>query len=1017
MKKASGEPGDEPAIVSVTGKNIPHVEVIKTLSGTIFGPLLLGKFSYEGELEVNYTYIKRLNRDNALDQHDFWQLVSSTKQHPGKGFLPHIIAYSTQSNMARGYHDVQTSFETWQEELGAGDEVVLNLEKNKIRELYFEPFPENMKMILHKRAKDRRYFTEAELAQLIVSVLSTLKNLEEHGTHHGILSLDCIIPLSNSYYLYHPILIPNTVNLFTKIHSLSKHYGAPEVVELILECNSDEEFYKIKDETDWTKADIFSLALIVLELCTLVEEDDWYNDEMLLKKDILEVKMNMVRDQYSNKLARLLEAMLSPVQVRPSVKGLLSLALAHSQDHSHYERLLQKSKQDQPAEPIDQEQPEIKKTVKLPQIFDSVKEEDSAHENLESEVSDLDSKDIQKLEKRGSSVIKDIESASEKLPETHEIREKIKVNSPKTSPHKLEKKHEPIAISRLPEEPVKKIANLLYPSMVNPEENLKPSNVSPKIPEQIHPRIETNQANIEMQMRDNQFNKNTLSLPLNSPRQVIYSHQRSPMPESSSISRVILPPTQTSPWNAGPVQHTLPTVHSSIVVGGGGNALSPRVIYGQHSPSRSPGRHISPHISDKPTRIETKITEHSTISHVETRPTGKSTVVREDRSKSPKVVSIKKFIIKNGQKILISEENYPGVDDGFRGYIDLREPNHPHTIPDPTPSIGVRTYEPRPEGSRNTPTKPEIVRYQAMPQKSIEPVFGNDSVHKSSVQGGSRLHSLAALTGQDKPASDFGKIANEIKSKLDELISKEKDREEREAKLIEEIQGSKKKSKKNSESISGMNIDSSSDGTLRIKQLDLSDVQCCRECEKLKQDKKGHLYQCLNHPKSPLFTERPISKTGNKKKSLTPEGKKVSVERKLFPTIENLDQTLCPRYYKSFSKANQLGSSKSSKKLIALPVDEKAYANDLNNLRCRGDDKVVELVNLTKVNKIKESLAEAKQRRIKRAMDEMPATGVQKTKSRSRSKHKNKKGKVEENTKLTGTDLWMKRLKANEPRK
>jgi hypothetical protein len=1009
MKEESGGSEKESMIMSLIDKKILKVEIIKTLSGNIFGPLLLGKLTYEGEYESNYTYIKRLDKHSALDQADFWKLVSSTKQHPGKGFLPHIIAYSTFPHVFKGYHDAQNSFEDLQEELFTGDDYVLNIDKEKVKELYFDPFPETLKMMLHKRIKDKKYFTEAELAHLLVSVLSTLQSLEEHKLFHGMVSLECIVPVAHTYYLYHPILIPKSVNLFSKIHSLGKHYGAPEVVELILECNSEDEFFKIKEEVDWSKADIFSLALVVLELCTLVEEDDWYNDEMMLKKDILEVKLNMVKDQYSSKLARLLETMLSPYQVRPSIKGLLTLALSHSQDFSQYQKLLQKGEQRQQAqEAVLQNKREICNSD-LSRNFESNKEVDSVHDNPE-EVSEIDSKEMNKFENRKPVHKKERDSFSENFSKNHETERIAKESNLDSITPRFESKEAPVALSHIPKEPPEKISTILYPSMIShdghanakPQERLEVPKPSSSLTPGIHavPQIVTP-----------------------SPQ----SHQDRPLPQETRYSRVVLPPTQSCNLAGFHTYTGVPTDRIiSAPANNGAYAISPRLFHPMQQASPSPSRIVSQGfpttiISTLPHHIHEHVVSERRSPSKETVHVGKPILVREDRSKSPRLVKTKTFLIKNGQKILISEENYPEENKEYVQYTDLREPTVHHYLRDASPASAIKIDTNRADIKKDNYKPEEVSKPPLITQKSLEPVFGKDSSQRSNSIQGPKLHSLAAINQQPQD-TDFRKMLGEIHLKAQDLIAKEIGREEREKKLLEDARISRNKGLTSDDSVLGSNLNSSSNGTLRIKHFDLSDVQCCQDCERMKFDKRGQLYKCLNHPKSPLHKERLTPSKRSKKAKQTPEPKKISVERKLFPTYDHHDPNMCPRYYKSFFKTEQQPKSKSSKKLIALPLDENALANEMNNLRSRGDDKVVELVNLTKVNKIKESLAEARQRRLKKALDGMPTNNIQgsrksKSKSRSKSNQRNKGVKGHETKTQIGGNIWMNLIKKNEGRK
>ena len=303
-------------------------------------------------------------------------------------------------------------------------------------------------------------------------------------------------------------------------------------------------------------------------------------------------------------------------------------------------------------------------------------------------------------------------------------------------------------------------------------------------------------------------------------------------------------------------------------------------------------------------------------------------------------------------------------------------------------------------------------------------MFGTDSQYRSQMSA-SKLHSLAALqtpaylSGQ--PA-EISKIASEIKERLDELIMKEHIREERESKLLTQ-EKDRSKSKKSGRKItkSGYSSRSQLDDNSRTVsgiQIDLSNVECCRDCKGLKKDKKGHLYMCLNHPNSPRYVEVPSkSKAKKHKKSITPDKRQVSVERKLFPTMHEQDPAKFMMHNKTISQLSN-NQSKSSKKLIALPQNQKTIDSEIESLKIRGTEKALEqeLVKLSKVNKIKESLEAAKQRRMKKIAEKSPAHHIRVDLDRGRSKSKKKvhKKSIVQQKSQGGADSWLQRMKVNE---
>lgn len=834
-------------IVSLSSKQIPEVDIIKTLEDTILGVVFLGKFSYEGERETNYTYIKRL--EIGLDQSKFWKLVSSSKKHPEKGYIPKLLAFSLHSEHLKGYLDGHTDqFDLRNQMLdNEGEQFVNNLSTAKIRELYFEPFPENLRIVMQKRTKDRIPYTEDELLLFITSILQTLKSFEDHGIRHGNLSPDCIVPVAGRFWIYHPALIPESVNPYSRVQSLAKHYTAPEVVDLILECNSPQEFNLIVEDIDWHKADLFSAGLIALEMASLVEEDDWYNEDMLIRKDLLELKMNLVRNQYTLKLSRLLEALLSPYQARPSIDGMLKLAIPKSDSLGHFQRLLEKHLHTQ----SDSQRQEAKEI--LSPKFESDKPNSSKDERIEKDVSDVDSGDAKKVEVTGNRT-KDRDAQSEDLPNLKNDSSPKREFSPVTFPHKQEKDQSKGISRSLKAEEVKPFDSMIFSTNNGPGKESSPKQQGPLKHEELS--------------RYQNEDPNKLNVPGDLKWQSV-------QPATPTNQNVKLPQMQSfgGPVFANPL-HQIEVVHNrepSPVI------TTTRVFYKTYEPVE---------VSRTPLGVE----KHIDYSPREARPTGKCTV-REDRSKSPKLVSVKKYIIKDGQKILISEEKFPGYDDGYRGYIDLRGQT-PEKID--APSV-QKKEEPAKQGQYLAAPPTIISQYhQVSPQvsnnkQSLEPIFGTESMYKSAAGTGnfaksngmtsSKIHSLAAL--QRSSHQDFSKVAEEIKTKLDELITKERAREEREKTLAEEY--SKSKSKNTKKRFSPLENtpftkDMHSSRTLSNIQLDLSNVECCKDCKQLRKDKNSHLYRCLNHPKSPKVVEGPSVKLS---RSITPDRKPISIERKL----------------------------------------------------------------------------------------------------------------------------------------
>lgn len=108
------------------------------------------------------------------------------------------------------------------------------------------------------------------------------------------------------------------------------------MVDLIIECTSLEDYASIQSEIETSRASLFGLGLVILELATLVEEDSWYTEDMQLRKDIISVKFSMLREHYSPRLTRIVELLLSPATVRPDLEGMIKLTADEREESRHF---------------------------------------------------------------------------------------------------------------------------------------------------------------------------------------------------------------------------------------------------------------------------------------------------------------------------------------------------------------------------------------------------------------------------------------------------------------------------------------------------------------------------------------------------------------------------------------------------------------------------------------------------------------------------------------------------------
>ena len=96
---------EETAIVCIADKSIAQVDLIKTIDDPLFGCLQLGKFTYLGEVEINYTYIKKVDPSKEVSAEWLWRLLGSSQKHPEKGYTPKLLAYSSTTSQQKARFD------------------------------------------------------------------------------------------------------------------------------------------------------------------------------------------------------------------------------------------------------------------------------------------------------------------------------------------------------------------------------------------------------------------------------------------------------------------------------------------------------------------------------------------------------------------------------------------------------------------------------------------------------------------------------------------------------------------------------------------------------------------------------------------------------------------------------------------------------------------------------------------------------------------------------------------------
>lgn len=321
---------DDQRIVSLCEKDIRNMQIIKTLNDTVFGKVRLGKFNFEGSSETSYAYVLKLSDRKPISQQALWQMIESSKLQPEKGYFPQLLAYSTKTDSSAGFLDLLQRVDGEQRADERG-----NLSEFNIHELYFEPFPENLKLQLLKRAKDKRPFRESELRSFVACLCKALADLKNRGLPYPGLCLETVIPVGRSYMLYHPFLVAQSASNFSKILRGAKHFAAPEEVKAAKACANEEAYSR--QMPDMGRCVVFSLALILLEMITLIE-DEYYDEQGCIMNDRVRIKLHMVEEDFPG-LAPMLYDMLAAD--RPSVDRLATIFKLDAVDrHPSYLSLL-----------------------------------------------------------------------------------------------------------------------------------------------------------------------------------------------------------------------------------------------------------------------------------------------------------------------------------------------------------------------------------------------------------------------------------------------------------------------------------------------------------------------------------------------------------------------------------------------------------------------------------------------------------------------------------------------------
>jgi hypothetical protein len=135
--------------------------------------------------------------------------------------------------------------------------------------------------------------------------------LKSDNSKHGNLTLGTIFLAESRYKTYHPdVLKPTAGDNITKFHNKQKHYASPEIVKNF-QNNNGQQKTKLAQGGDATIADIYSLGLILLELCSMQPEKDFYRPDLSVNKELIQSKLTEISSQFSNEFMEMVIRMLT----------------------------------------------------------------------------------------------------------------------------------------------------------------------------------------------------------------------------------------------------------------------------------------------------------------------------------------------------------------------------------------------------------------------------------------------------------------------------------------------------------------------------------------------------------------------------------------------------------------------------------------------------------------------------------------------------------------------------------
>ena len=174
-------------------------------------------------------------------------------------------------------------------------------------QIYFEEFNTDLQQEIQQHHQTKTRFSEAELYNILYSVIDALCCLEKNSMSHNFVTPHNILKFENKRYKIHDNYTIAQSHLYE--HALKGHYQrylAPEYFENLTLGKGT------PPSCDGQKADIFSLAMCILEAGLLDSERDYINRKlMILDETALNKSLERFAAIYSKSLSLVLQDMLS----------------------------------------------------------------------------------------------------------------------------------------------------------------------------------------------------------------------------------------------------------------------------------------------------------------------------------------------------------------------------------------------------------------------------------------------------------------------------------------------------------------------------------------------------------------------------------------------------------------------------------------------------------------------------------------------------------------------------------